>query len=157
METIQNGLEFRLIRDYPHHFEEYTAYIIESWGNEVTTPLYQNHFHWMMKTDNVIPTWGVLMLNEKIIGCCGLIVNDFNSRMDVWPYLAAVMIDEAYRKQGLGTWMVKTMVNHGFDLGFKQVYCASDLFSFYKVCGFKHIGKTYHPWGENELFEISVS
>ena len=40
MEAIQNGLEFRLIRDYPEHFVDYTAYIIQSWANEVTTPLY---------------------------------------------------------------------------------------------------------------------
>lgn len=25
MEAIQNGLEFRLIRDYPEHFDDYTA------------------------------------------------------------------------------------------------------------------------------------
>lgn len=30
METIQNGLEFRLIKDYPQYFDEYTAYIIQS-------------------------------------------------------------------------------------------------------------------------------
>jgi N-acetylglutamate synthase-like GNAT family acetyltransferase len=99
----------------------------------------------------------VLTLNDEVIGCCGLIVNDFNSRMDVWPYLAAVYIDDKYRHQGYGTWMIKTMIHHGFELGFKDIYCASDLFEFYQSVGFKHIGKTYHPWGENEIFVISAS
>jgi GNAT superfamily N-acetyltransferase len=157
METIQNGLKFNLLKEHPEQFNAWSQFIIKAWGSEVTSPLYVDHFYWMMKSSNSIPTWGVLTLNDEVIGCCGLIVNDFNSRMDVWPYLAAVYIEDKYRHQGYGTWMIKTMIHHGFELGFKDIYCASDLFEFYQSVGFKHIGKTYHPWGENEIFVISAS
>ena len=97
-----------------------------------------------------------MLYEGQIIGCCGLIVNDFNSRMDVWPYLAAVYVHDDYRHKGYASWMIKRMVLHGFDLGFENIYCASDLFSLYEKVGFTHIGKTYHPWGENDLFVINV-
>jgi len=155
MEKIQNGLVLKLLKNHPQYFEAWSSFIINAWASEATKPLYEDHFMWMMKSGNTIPTWGVLFKDDEVIGCCGLIVNDFNSRMDVWPYLAAVYISEPYRHLGLGKSMIKTMIAHGFDLGFTSIYCASDLVDFYTSIGFKHIGKTYHPWGENELFEIS--
>ncbi|MBS3990596.1 MAG: GNAT family N-acetyltransferase [Erysipelothrix sp.] len=155
MEAIQNGISFKLLKDYPQYFSEWSSFIISAWASETTKPLYEDHFKWMMQSDNVIPTWGVLLKDNEVIGCCGLIVNDFNSRMDVWPYLAAVYIDESQRGAGHAKTMINTMVQIGFDLGFKDIYCASDLVEFYESLGFKHIGKTYHPWGENELLVIS--
>ena len=156
METIQNGLTFKLLKEHPEHFTEWSTFIIKAWASEVTKPLYEDHFKWMMQSNNIIPTWGVLLKDNVVIGCCGLIVNDFNSRMDVWPYLAAVYIEESQRGYGYAKTMIKIMVEHGFKLGFNDIYCASDLVTFYESLGFKHIGKTYHPWGENELLMISL-
>jgi len=156
METIQNGLTFKLLKEHSEYFFVWSSFIIQAWASEVTKPLYEDHFKWMMQSNNVIPTWGVLLKDNTVIGCCGLIVNDFNSRMDVWPYLAAVYIDESHRDHGRGKTMIMTMVEIGYKLGFNDIYCASDLVTFYESLGFTHIGKTYHPWGENELLVISL-
>ena len=145
-----------MLKEHSEYFFVWSSFIIQAWASEVTKPLYEDHFKWMMQSNNVIPTWGVLLKDNTVIGCCGLIVNDFNSRMDVWPYLAAVYIEQSHRGHGYAKTMIKTMVEIGYKLGFYDIYCASDLVTFYESLGFRHIGKTYHPWGENELLVISL-
>lgn len=43
-------------------------------------------------TTNPLPHWYLLMDNDKIIGCAGLITNDFISRMDFLTYTSAQTI-----------------------------------------------------------------
>ena len=97
-----------------------------------------------------------MLINDsnKIVGCFGLIVNDFNSRQDLWSWLAALYVEESERGQSLGGMMLAHGIAESRRLGFSKLYLATDHIGYYEKYGFTYSGRCYGPDGEpGRLYE----
>ena len=95
MVTIQS------IRENPELAELGIAYFQSKW-NSVRPEMYQDAIMHSLQAPGDLPQWYLLFKEDRIIGCVGLIPNDFISRMDLYPWLCALFVDEEERKQGYG-------------------------------------------------------
>jgi N-acetylglutamate synthase-like GNAT family acetyltransferase len=80
----------------------------------------------------------------EIIGCAGLISNDFISRMDLWPWICAL---NSYRGRSLGKELLLRSKADAEKAGFNIVFLCTDHIGYYY--GFTYIGDGYHPWGSS--------
>lgn len=62
----------------------------------------------------------------------GLITNDFISRMDLWPWICAVYVEEGYRGGFLSRVLVGRACQDAAAAGFEKVYLCSDHQGFYE-------------------------
>ncbi|MFJ7995136.1 GNAT family N-acetyltransferase [Peribacillus frigoritolerans] len=85
----------------------------------------------------------------EIIGCAGLISNDFISRMDLWPWICALYIDNSYRGRSLGKELLLRAKADAEKVGFNKVFLCTDHIGYYEKYGFTYIGDGYHPWGSS--------
>ena len=122
-------------------------YIQRQWP-QVAPVIYEDCITHCIGTQAVLPQWYLLQKDKKIIGCSGLITNDFISRMDLYPWICALFIDEQYRGRGYAQLLLEKNKNECARLGFSNIYLATEHVGFYEKFGFDYIGQGYHPWGE---------
>lgn len=137
------------VREKPEALEENIAYFQRVWASEASMMVYDDAIRSTLMSDSTLPQWIVLKHQDQIIGCAGLIPNDFISRMDLWPWLCALHIDEAYRGRGLSRLLIEAMKQKATDLGFEHLYLCTDHVGYYERFGFEYLAMGYHPWGES--------
>ena len=135
------------IREYPEYKEKAIAYFQNSWRS-VLPIIYEDCIHHSIGARDNLPQWYLLELNKKIIGCAGLITNDFISRGDLYPWICALFIDENYRGNAFASLLMEKAEKDSKSFGFEYVYLSTDHEGYYEKYGFKYIGQGYHPWGE---------
>ena len=131
-------------------FENIKWYLKSKWAyNQALQNIYDDCFAHCKKAAAPLPQWYVLMEDERMIGCAGLITNDFISRMDLYPWICSVYVEEDKRGNGLGELLINKAKADAQKAGFRNVYLCTDHVGYYEHYGFTYIGMGYHPWGES--------
>ena len=137
------------VRENPEYKEQAIAYFQSKWGNEGSNPVYEDCISHSIGAKNPLPIWYLLLDGEEIIGCAGLITNDFISRMDLYPWLCALYIEKAHRGKDLGGLLILQIKKDTAKAGFDCLYLSTDFVGYYEKHGFTYIGDGYHPWGDS--------
>lgn len=137
------------IRENPKYKDVSIEYIQRIWASEKSLKVYEDCITNCIATSNPLPQWYLLMDENKIIGCSGLITNDFISRMDLYPWVSSLYIEKEYRGNAYGSLLIEKAKSDAKENGFSNLYLCTDHIDFYEHYGFEHIGTGYHPWGES--------
>ena len=145
------------VREHVEYQDKAIKYIQNKWANENTLKLYEDCITHSLKTDNSLPIWYLLENKGEIIGCAGLISNDFISRMDLWPWVCALYIEESYRGMSLGEKLLLKIKEDTKNAGFNKLYLCTNHIGYYEKYDFSYIGDGYHPWGSSSrIYEASL-
>ena len=145
------------IKDNPEYKEQFIEYFVLRWASEDSTNVYIDCISNASRKDS-IPNWYLLLDDNIIVGCAGLISNDFISRMDLTPWLCALYIEEEYRGLAYGSLLIEKIKEDTLKLGYDYLYLCSDHVGYYEHYGFEKIGTGYHPWGESSgIFRCVVN
>lgn len=147
------------IRKHPIMLEKAIAYFQKNWASEETNMIYDDAIRSSLITKQPLPQWYLLMDDTQVIGCAGLITNDFISRMDLYPWVCALFIKEYYRGHHFGSLLIKAAKEDAKEdakeASYKNVYLCTDHIGYYEHYGFHDIGVGYHPWGESSRIYMS--
>ena len=145
------------IKDNPEYKEQFIEYFVLRWASEDSSDVYIDCISNSSRKDS-IPNWYLLLDDNIIVGCAGLISNDFISRMDLTPWLCALYIEEEYRGNAYGSLLIEKIKEDTLKLGYDYLYLCSDHVGYYEHYGFEKIGTGYHPWGESSgIFRCVVN
>ncbi len=142
------------VRKTPEHKDRAIEYISSKWS--APRIIYEDCIIHCISTDNPLPQWYILENKGKIIGCAGLITNDFISRMDLYPWLCALYIEENQRGNSYGRLLIEKTKQDAKAGGFQNLYLSTDHTGYYEKYGFRYIGQGYHPWGEESRIYETV-
>ncbi|MEO3944478.1 GNAT family N-acetyltransferase [Gorillibacterium sp. CAU 1737] len=136
------------VREHPDYADTAITYFQSKWASEDSRMVYQDCIQHAITAKAPLPQWYLLYQEEKIIGCAGLITNDFISRMDLYPWVCALYIEAEYRGNEYGSFLLNKAAEDAKEAGFTHVYLCTDHVGYYERYGFEYIGDGYHPWGE---------
>jgi len=144
------------IRETPEYAERAINYFQKNWKG-VLPIIYHNCIIHSIRSIKPLPQWYLLEKDNEIIGCAGLITNDFISRMDLYPWICAIFIEEGHRGNAYGSLLIDKAKLDAKNAGFEMVYLSTSHVGFYEKYGFNYVGQGFHPWGEeSRIYEIKL-
>jgi N-acetylglutamate synthase-like GNAT family acetyltransferase len=145
------------IREQSQYKKIAIEYFQEVWGTDGSSPIHKDCIERSFVTESPLPIWYLLINGDDIIGCAGLITNDFISCMDLWPWLCAMYIEEELRGNAYGKLLIDQIKADTAKVGFDKVYLCTDHIGYYEKYGFQYVCEGYHPWGESSrVYECAV-
>lgn len=148
------------IREYPELLQPGIEYVYRNWGNVNNSNMYRDCMEHSMSMETLLPRWYLMLdenRNDKIVGCAGLIINDFISRADLYPWLSSLHVDSDLRGNSYGGLLIVHVKEDAKKAGFKKLYLATDFVGYYEKYGFNYLATGYHPWGESSrIYETSL-
>ncbi|SCJ47115.1 Acetyltransferase (GNAT) family [uncultured Clostridium sp.] len=146
------------IKKQPEYASIAIKYFQEKWASEDSLKVYEDCINNCIIAQGPLPQWYLLYSNDEIIGCAGLITNDFISRMDLYPWVCALYIEEKYRGNSYGNILLDKAKKDALDAGFNKLYLCTDHIGYYEHYDFNYIGIGYHPWGdESRIYETKLN
>lgn len=145
------------VREEPGYKDLAISFFQSSWPS-VAPIIYEDSISHSIMAKLPLPQWYLLEEDEKIIGCAGLITNDFISRGDLYPWICALFIDPAHRGNAYASLLMERAKRDAQEMGFDAVYLCTEHVGYYEKYGFKYLGKGYHPWGaSSRIYEHQLT
>jgi len=142
-------MEIISIKKFPEYKDRAIKYFQSKWASPNSMEVYDDCITNCLTTISPLPQWYLLLDNDQIIGCAGLITNDFISRMDLYPWFCALYIEEEYKGNAYGSLLLEQAKIDAKTGGFSHLYLCTDHIGYYEKYGFEYIGIGYHPWGDS--------
>ena len=144
------------VREQPEYKDKAIKYFQSKWKG-VSPKIYDDCITHSINARDSLPQWYLLLKDMDIIGCAGLITNDFISRGDLYPWINAIFIDEVHRGKRYSEVLINKAKADAKQAGYKYVFLCTEHIGFYEKYGFQYIGQGYHPWGEeSRIYELKL-
>lgn len=88
-----------------------------------------------------IPTTCIALEDAEVVGCASLVAFDMDTRIDLSPWLASVFVEPSRRRQGIGSALVRRVVEEARALAVSRLHLYTpDRESFYSRLGWRRLG-----------------
>lgn len=89
------------VRQVPELAPRAIAYFQRHWATAETLMMYEDAINRSLGAANPLPQWYLLVENDRILGCAGLIINDFISRGELYPRAVCALRRGSAARPGL--------------------------------------------------------
>lgn len=127
------------VKDYAEGIDKAIEYIHGAWGNENNYLFYRDAILHSSLPGKSLPQFYLLLKDNDIIGCSGLITNDFISRHDLYPWLSSLYIDVKERGNEYGNVLMEHTEHQAKAVGFPAIYLTTDHDGYYEKYGWERI------------------
>ena len=131
-------IEIVNVHDYSGGLEKAAAYFHQAWSG-ISKTFYLDAIVHSSRPGLPLPRFYLLLKDARPIGCYGLVTNDFISRHDLYPWFAALFIEESERGQQLGSLLLEHAGKEAAKVGFAEIYLTTDHEGYYEKYGWNQI------------------
>lgn len=144
-------------RDYHGEFAECVHYFHSKWGSDNNYSFYLDAMSHSPQDESQIPQFYLLLCDDEIVGSYGLIINDFVSRHDLYPWLCSLYIEPEHRGQKLSQRLFEHAANVVKSMGLRSIYLTTDHADLYEKFGWVRLDDGYEPTGDaTRVYELKL-
>jgi len=124
----------------PHHAEQVTEWLWQAFGQGLSRAFFASVIDNSQQPD-ALPLTFIATEGETLLGTVGLWRCDLISRQDLFPWLAALYIDESQRGRGLGQALQQHVIQYARQQGYGSLHLYAAFRDYYERFGWQHIGE----------------
>ncbi|ADO47162.1 GNAT family N-acetyltransferase [[Enterobacter] lignolyticus] len=133
-------MKIQPLYDVPHHARQVTDWLWQAFGGvaqprELFASIVEHS-----QTPDALPLTFVLTDADTPLATVGLWRCDLLSRQDLFPWMAALYVDESARGQGLAGMLQEHVIGYARAKGFKDLHLYSACRNFYERFGWQYVG-----------------
>ena len=136
------------VKEYPGGIDKAVAYIHDKWGSRDNYNFYYDAILHSSEPEKQLPMFFLFLDDKEIVGCYGLVTNDFISRHDLYPWFACLFIEEQKRGKELGKLLMEHAEKVARKAGFASFYLTTDHDGYYERYGWRRIEDGFEPSGK---------
>lgn len=125
--------------EVPEHAEQVTDWLWQAFGEGVPREFFSSVIAHSQKP-GALPLTFVAVDNDRLLGTVGLWRCDLITRQDLYPWLAALYVDEAARGKGLASQLQDCVKDYAVHAGYSELHLWSACRDFYERYGWHYIG-----------------
>ncbi len=156
---MHNNVQIHQLVEFPQYADTVSEWIYEQWWRPI-----EGHSLETIKARldeccqiNRIPLTLIALYKSNLVGTASLIINDLEQRKDLSPWLAALYVLPEFRNKGIGSRLVRTVVETAKQIGVTVLYLYTDLPSFYTPLGWSVMEKIENNKGSMSIMDIETS
>ncbi|HDG1686241.1 TPA: GNAT family N-acetyltransferase [Kluyvera cryocrescens] len=123
----------------PQHAEQVSRWLWQAFGEGLSPAFFASVVHHSM-TPGALPLTFVATDGDRLLGTVGLWRCDLITRQDLWPWMAALYVDESARGCGLAGKLQQHVIDYAKSQGFDALFLYSACRDFYERFGWQPIG-----------------
>jgi len=146
------------LADAPAYLQTLAAWHHEEWralnpGQTLEQRMQKMQAH--LEGDFIPSTY--LAVDGQLLGSAAIVESDMDNRKDLSPWLASVYVDKQYRQQGIGSRLIRYIVDMAKHKEIKKLYLFTpDQEYFYQRLGWQVLEKTRYRGVEVTILNYSV-
>ena len=125
----------------PQFARQVTDWLWQAFGGEALPREFFASIVQHSQTAEALPLTFIAVEGEQLLGTIGLWRCDLISRQDLFPWLAALYVDESARGQGLARKLQQHVIESAREMGFSELHLYSACRDFYERFGWRYIGE----------------
>lgn len=140
-----------------HHAEQVTDWLWQAFGDGLPREFFASIITHSQQPD-ALPITFVAVEGEHLLGTVGLWRCDLITRQDLYPWLAALYVDESARGKGLAGKLQEYVMDYAARAGYSELHLWSACRDFYERYGWHDIGDALeYPNKTVHLYRYSLT
>ena len=123
----------------PQHAAQVSRWLWEAFGDGLSPAFFESVVR-HSQTPDALPITFIATEGDVLLATVGLWRCDLISRQDLWPWLAALYVDEPARGRGLAGQLQQHVIDYAKVQGYDELYLYSACRDFYERFGWQYIG-----------------
>lgn len=137
------------VRDHEPGIAAAASYIHGIWGRPENLDFYLDAVLHSSLGKKSLPRFYLLLDGTQVAGCYALLTNDLISRQDLWPWLACLWVEPAYRGRALGAKLLAHGAAEAGRMGCGRLYLTTDHDGYYEKYGWTRMEDGVNLFGEH--------
>lgn len=127
------------LREAPEHIPTLAAWHHQQWSSLNPDGSLEKRIATMQSylSDDFVPSTLIAKTSE-LLGSAAIVKNDMDTKPELTPWLASVFVAPQYRNQGIGSQLVKQLMQQAKQAGIEAIYLFTpDQVHFYQKLGWE--------------------
>lgn len=151
-------MKIELLSEVPNAIDDAVEMIYEEFVIKTKSSATKSTIKKFLTCGQDFPITFVAVADEKNVGTISIFENDYKARLQYKPWLASLVVRENYRKYGIGTKLIKAVVDKAGELGYPEIYLKTETAAgYYDKLGWQRVERVVGDDGiESWIFKKSA-